>query len=136
MFDLLDNDMNLPEYIELKNYIDDTLLWMHIHTNITKIDYQIRIKQINDLSNKIFDNNQNNRPNYKTELEILCNLIKGSISNDLFDIENIGDSNIIKLNNMVDENISILNSDTIMSDDYYLDKINAVNDLCNQIYQV
>jgi hypothetical protein len=41
--------------IELKDYIDDSLLWLHIHEKPNRTDYKIKIDEINETCNKIFD---------------------------------------------------------------------------------
>jgi heat shock protein 1/8 len=40
---------------QLKHYIDDTLLWLHIHEKPTKIEYKIKIDEINETCNKVFN---------------------------------------------------------------------------------
>lgn len=56
---------------ELKNYINDALMWLHIHEKPTRIDYKIKIDEINETCNKVFDHYQNEGKNVFKQNEIL-----------------------------------------------------------------
>ena len=43
---LSDDDIKPNFLIELKDYIDDTLLWMHIHNKITKEELKVRVLKL------------------------------------------------------------------------------------------
>lgn len=74
---------------ELKEFIDDTLMWMHIHEKPTRSDYKLKIDNINNICDKIFKFYQDEGKeifkenevvksikNSRDELENLCIVIK------------------------------------------------------------
>ena len=56
---------------ELKDYINDSLMWLHIKEKPTKIEYKIKIDEINDACNKVFDHYKNEGQSIFKENEIL-----------------------------------------------------------------
>jgi molecular chaperone DnaK (HSP70) len=74
---------------ELKEYIDDSLMWLYVHEKPTKIEYKIKIDSINKTCDKVFDYYKDNEidmfkknsvleanTNSRNELENLCIIIK------------------------------------------------------------
>lgn len=153
VFEIINNNIiNISEEdkSELKNYINDVLLWIHVKEKITKIEYIQKIQEINNLCdniaekyefNDIINNKKQNSLNVdKDELEQLCYALKNSIMANLFSFD---ENNIKKLNNLIDDtlkwivDIDISNeiSNNICEDEnMYRQKINIINDFCTQLY--
>ena len=85
-----------PDHIkEMKEFIDDALMWTHIHEKPTKAEYKQKIDSVNDVCDKIFNMYQNDgtqvfkeneiaksNKNTRDELENLCIVIKLLIEDD------------------------------------------------------
>jgi hypothetical protein len=136
--DNLDPDISISDEdrIELKNTVDDTLLWMHIHMRASKLDYQLKIDELNNLSNKIIildkitpDTNTDTSP--KQELEILVHIIKTSLEQK---IVYISDEDKIGLLEHIDNILLELADTAIRTDEYYIEKINEINELSNLLF--
>lgn len=129
--------------IELKDHIDDILLWMHVHDKATKSDYKIKIDYINNRCDEILKNYEDDKDIFayneiitciqsaRDELEQLCYLIKSSISNNLF---STNEKQIESLSKKVDETLEWLLNNVLDNDDEYKKKTEEINDLCNFIY--
>ena len=123
---------------ELRDFIDDTLLWVHIHEKPTKVEFKSKIDEINDACNKIkleydksnkelFDYNSISKDIHsnRDELEQLCLTIKSSIECNAFSLK---DKQIDILNKCVDDNLLwILQKD--------IDTHNNLNKETNKILQ-
>ena len=69
---------------ELKDYIDDTLLWLHVHEKPTQIEYKQKLDEVNEVCDKIMKIYEENKSTIfnenilikettkKTELENMC----------------------------------------------------------------
>jgi hypothetical protein len=58
VFNILSSDyliMSHEDKIKIRDFIDDTLLWMHVHEKISKNEYKGKIDEINDICNNIFE---------------------------------------------------------------------------------
>ena len=146
IFDILsDSKLNISDKhkTELKEYINDTLLWYHIHDKPTLIDYKDKIDQVNDTCNKIFKSYENNLFNNDLEKydEILENILLSldilitnnmivNIDNNLINIINTELDWIIK-NNM----LKVSNMLEIDNNEYLVmckNKIDYINKLCSE----
>lgn len=133
---------------ELKQYIDETLIWISIRSKITKNEYIEKIKEINNNCDQIFDHykesgqnifiNKQEDLNKKEELEKLCFIIKIMIEEGAFPIK---EKYINKLENTIDEILDwvIGKNDTQheINEDFYNEcelKINYINGLCNDLH--
>lgn len=131
---------------DLRDYLDDTLLWLHVHEKIKKEEYIDRLNEINKNCDKIFDfytkegifkknNISKNINNKKDELENLCYVIKIMIEDGA--IPNCQKKFLDRLENKVDESLNwIYESENICSDEFYKeceDKINAINEISNEL---
>jgi molecular chaperone DnaK (HSP70) len=92
LFDLIiNNSTNISQehIIELREYIDDSLMWLYVQEKPTKIDYQIKIDEINDRCNTVFEEYEKKNINIfksdeiiesntdsRNELENLCHVFK------------------------------------------------------------
>ena len=140
---------------ELQDYVDDVLLWVHVKEKIKKIDYEQRIEQVNKVCNdivqkyedtKLFDDNEITKDidTKKSELEQLCYAISSSIQSNLFSIH---DEQIEKLTYKISDTLEWLvdinvkqkqaeldNEEFKMDDNCYQNRIDAINDLCTDLY--
>jgi molecular chaperone DnaK (HSP70) len=163
IFDILSDNLLIEEdhKEELKDYIDDILLWVHVKEKITKLDYQEKIEQVNKVCNdiaqkyenkNIFDDNPIAKEidTKRNELEQLCYAILSSIQSNLFSIH---EKQIENLKNKIDETLDWLieinirdkeveydnnennkNDNTIIKEKCYQNKIDEINDLCTDLY--
>lgn len=137
---IYENNTNIEEdhTQELKYFIDDILLWAHVHQNPTKDDYIDKINIVNDSCNKIFELYQQNvhglELSKKNELEQLCYTIKSSISNNIFS----NDENMLRdLDAKIDDTLQWIvdnDSEENVDENLYIEKINAINEMCTKLY--
>jgi heat shock protein 1/8 len=136
---------------ELKEYIDDTLLWINIKEKITKNEYIEKINEINNNCDKIFEhykeagkdifNNKQEDLNKKDELEKLCYIIKIMIEDGAFPIK---EKYLNKLENTIEETLDWIiekndkqNEINEINEKFYNEcniKINFINELCNELH--
>jgi hypothetical protein len=134
---------------ELKDYVDDTLLWLYVHNKTQKPEYKMKIDEINENCNKIMSHyqsegkevfsNEINPKNKRDELENSCIVLKLLIDDKQLFVDDI------KKKTIYDEISKIL--DWIYSSDIELekeinketfynqcnDKLTNLNILCNEI---
>jgi heat shock protein 1/8 len=150
LFEIINSEhlrMSNDHKIELKNYIDDTLLWIHIQNKLVKKDIILKINEINETCNDIFDIYKNDNKeifndfmtdSIKDELFQLCNTLKSSIISNIYSCNEIHMKN---LNDKITESLNLVKMiDQSENDaDFYKneieEKINDVNNLCNVIYK-
>lgn len=144
VFDILSSDSIILEenYItELREYIDDILLWVYVKEQISIEDYKSKIDEVNEVCNKIVDSNakifdENNEVNNKKDLEQLCFIILGSIEANVLGSQT--DAKILYLKNYIEEILDFIientNNNVDDNDDIYIEKINELNKLCDNIY--
>ena len=130
-FKLLDEDSQ-----KLKDLVDDTILWIHIKEKIMICDYISKINEVNNICNTIVDKYKNeefelNNLSNKNELEDLCYSLKGGLESNLF---NVSDNLLKLLEEEVNKTIDWLNKDKIYSSSEYKEKIDFLNNLCDNIY--
>jgi heat shock protein 1/8 len=135
---------------ELKDYIDDTLIWVHIQQKIDKIEFITKINEVNNTCNdivekykkedkKLFEENliKKSIHSLHDELENLCYALKSSLAENYFNISN---NNSILLETKIDDTLKwLLETDVnnlIITEEQYDEKINDINNLCNQLYQL
>lgn len=149
--------INKEYVIELKEYIDDILLWAHVKEKISIAEYKQKIDEVNKACNDVIDKAQNNEifeiddndeniliHNKRNELEQLCYTILGSIMSNILALH---EDNIKKLKYKVEEMLEFLIDIDIKTkkaelngDEYIIDKqdyqirIDCINNLCNELY--
>jgi molecular chaperone DnaK (HSP70) len=154
LFSILENSelrINSEHKKELRDYIDDSLLWICSHEKPSKIDYKTKIDEINDACDKILkeytdqetifkseDNILNNIKNKKEELENLCYIIKVMLNEKSIPLLS---EDITKLTNLVEVNLSkIYSTDNELSEEaatILLDELNvASSDAYNRIHGI
>ncbi len=130
---------------ELRDFIDDVLLWIHVNQNQTKTDYKLKIDEINNACNKLLEEYKNSdnifepneiTKNIKTkrdELEQLCLTIKSSIDCNIFSLD---EKCINELNDQVVETLNWIIDNTHIehSEDVFVTKLNKINELCDKLY--
>jgi molecular chaperone DnaK (HSP70) len=133
----------------LKDLVDDILLWVHVKDKITRGDYQEKIDLIDKNCNEIFDKyNDNlfssNDKNSREELEQLCYAIASSINNNILNMQQ-EEEQVLKtmvedtLDWLIDVEVQqkkalIEGTEYNVDDKVYNDKINIINEYCNNIY--
>ena len=122
---------------ELRDYIDDALVWLHVHEKPTREEYKGKIDEINktcdtifghysDQQNDVFKKNEivSSIKNKRDELENLCYVMKLLISDGAFPVhKKILESFIKKLDDTINW---IIESDELVS------KNKIINDLTNE----
>jgi len=142
---------------ELKDYINDSLMWLHIHEKPTKIEYKIKIDEINEECNKVFDHYKNDgleifkqnailssNKTFRDELENMCVVIKLMIADGAFPIDKkFLDLFTTKINETLDwmcqkEQIVDIEKDSVERTEYYSEcknKLDKLNSYCDDINQ-
>jgi molecular chaperone DnaK (HSP70) len=142
IFDILSGDMiEKHAAAELKEYVNDILLWVYVKEKIKIEDYQKKIEEVNNICNDIVDKNINTEINTaiiddygKSELEQLCFALLGGIQSNTLGIHN--DDKIIFLRKYIDDILDfIIENDGEYIENMYYDKINELNKICDDIYE-
>lgn len=160
VFDVISSEnLNLEkDHIhELKDYVDDVLLWLHVHQDPKITEYRIKIDEVNETCNKIIDHYKKEgteifkenelTKSIKTkrdELENMCIVLKLMINDGAFKIKKdiLKDfSNIITVTlDWISENdiISVDKPETFNLEKFYEDcelKMTEINSKCEKIHQ-
>ena len=147
IFDIIEN----PSFViqkdhkkELRDFIDDALLWICSHDKPTKADYRAKIDEINeacdsilkfyeDKNETIFEDEFSEIKTKKDELENLCLTIKVLIDSGTIPIK----SHIINdLEKLIVSNLDLIYADESvdLGDDLLQEKINEINSLSNDLF--
>lgn len=140
------------ELKELKNYIDDVLLWVHVKEKLTANDYRHKMDELNDICDNIIEKT-NKEPEElfiqdettviqlkRGELECLTYSLKASIDSNMF---TVSDDSIQKLQKylenvmdwLVDVDIQIQLRETHdMTEDKLQEHITQINTMCEDIH--
>jgi heat shock protein 1/8 len=139
--------------IELKEYVDDILLWVHVAEKIKISEYKQKIDEVNKSCNDIvekyndsdiFETEAVNTFSKRNELEQLCyTLLSGIVSNILA----LHEDNIKKLKEKVEEYLDWLllidvkikkaeidNKTYKLDEQDYQIRIDSLNTLCDELY--
>lgn len=157
ILDVLQDDLHLlvdeSTKNDIKDFIDDTLLWIHVESKITIQDYNNKTEELNAMCNKMLDDDKNIKDNSnlckRYELENLCFGIKGSLST--IASKTTGENeNIEELHKIINETLEwlidldakkrkaeILQETPHESpdDSVFQNKIDRLNDICNDIFE-
>jgi hypothetical protein len=147
IFDIICNDgfkIDDTHRSELKDYIDDTLLWLHIHEKPTRIEYKQKIDEVNDMCDKIINEYNKNNKELFSENELIknSNNPKNELENMAISLKILIDEKqtmlkteqINSLTNKLNDIFKIIYSDEIKSDSYYTDIIDNFNIYCQDLY--
>jgi len=147
LFDIIENPsfkIELQHKKELKDFIDDSLLWICSIEKPTKIDYKQKIDEINDACDKILNEYDNNSvfkednlyevKNKKEELENLCLTIRVMINEKVIPVNS---KYIKQLEEKIEENLKYIYDENIENieniERVYIEKIEELNNICNEI---
>ena len=140
---------------ELKDYIDDTLLWLHVHQKPTKNEFKIKIDQVNETCNTIMNHYTSEKTeifkaseliqsikNSRDELENLCFVIKLMIQDKVFPIKkNIIDKLDSEVQDILDwiteHDSAFLNNATLNIDEFHSEcktKLLSLNTYCDTLH--
>ena len=140
------------DYItELKEYVDDILLWAHVKEKISISEYKQKIEEVNKACNSIVEKydgqeifEQTTVHNKRNELEQLCYTLLGSIMSNVLALH---EDNIKKLKEKAEEMLDWLinvdiktrkaelnNTNYIVDEQDYQIRIDCLNTLCNELY--
>jgi heat shock 70kDa protein 1/2/6/8 len=148
IFDIIATDDDIDKiYInDIKDFINDALLWMHVKEKLTVIDYNNKIDEINSYCNELFSTSTNIIVNksYKNDLEQLCYALKSSIVSNLLSAD---EQKIKHLDQYIDDTLSWLvdlelkkrecelnNNNYDFDDKLFNEKIEYINNYCNSLY--
>lgn len=142
--------LDQTELNNMKDFIDDTLLYLHVHEKPTKMDYKAKLDEINEICDKIYDSyggnifketNKMDLKNKRDELENMCIATKiiidsGAIVSNKKTILKVG-----LLSSLVDSTLTWLyeNYDKLVEEnkelyDECVAKIDEITNLSNEIY--
>jgi len=146
------NNMDKDHIVELKDYIDDVMLWIHVKEKINISEYKQKIDEVNKICNDFVEKYNNteiftNVYTKKDELEQLCYTLMSSIMCNVLaahedDIQNLK-KNIentfewlleMELHLKKAELTNETNETIIIKEEEFQEKINMLNELCNKIY--
>lgn len=138
---------------DLKNIIDDVMMWVYIADKIERKEYVEKIDYVNSECNKIVNKYQMNKDkifednyvktqieNSRQELEQLCFALKSSIVSNMFTVD---DDELSKLEKTIDATLEWLiemsvkdqdKEDNKDNENVYKKKINEINELCDKMY--
>ncbi len=142
VFDILSSSNNIIEKQnakDLREYIDDILLWIYVKEKISIEDYKLKMEEVNNVCNDIVDKNINNEENIiindygKSELEQLCFVLLGGINANTLGIQN--KEKITCLQNHIDSVLDFIINNDDSNENMYYDKINEINKMCDDIYE-
>lgn len=142
IFDIIDSsNFSIAENHkqELKDFVDDTLLWICSIEKPTKIDYKQKIDEINDACDKILslydDSNlfqSDNLYDIKTkqeELENLCLTLKIMLSENSIPLKTNQKKELVDL---INNNLANIYNNEITEEECN-NRINIINNICNDI---
>jgi len=133
-----DENINIKkEHIdELRDYLDDVLLWVHIHNKIKKEEYIEKINDVNSNCNKIFENYsqegvyKNNEISIFEKLEQLCYAVQIIISEQ----KNLSCSNIGEIKNCIEDNLNWIYSDNNKSVEECQNRFDVMSRLSDSVF--
>ena len=147
LFDIISSSsikLNDNDITELREYVDDVLLWTHVKEKITLDEYKLKLEEVNNVSNDIVEKNNNifqNEQNIdkKKELENLCFAIISTIDSNILSKH---ETKIQDLKNSVNQIIEWIvsidadlnNYSKIFHESVYQSKIDELNSKCNLVY--
>jgi molecular chaperone DnaK (HSP70) len=147
IFDIICNDgfkIDDTHRSELKDYIDDTLLWLHIHEKPTRIEYKQKIDEVNDMCDKLISEYTTNNKELFSENELIknSNNPKNELENMAISLKILIDEKqtmlkteqIKSLTDKLNDIFKIIYSDEIKSDSYYTEIIDNFNIYSQELY--
>mgnify|MGYP003386316477 CR=1 FL=1 len=158
IFDIISSDslkIENDHVKELREYVDDILLWTHVKEKISISEYKQKIDEVNKVCNdivekyadtQIFDENEVTKQikTKKNELEQLCYALMSSIISNILalhekEIKKLKDTVTESLDWLVDINVKtecaeLENKVFVVAEEEYQYKIDELNSLCTELY--
>jgi len=145
VFDLISSDtlkIDKDHMTELREYVDDILLWVHVKQKITQIEYKQKIDELNKACNDIVDK-YDSKPIFefdsmiktkKNELEHLCFTLS-SLDSNMLALQK-DDTKLLKskIENILDWILDNETNKIEINENEYQEKIDDINDTCNKMY--
>jgi molecular chaperone DnaK (HSP70) len=134
---------------EMKDYVDDVMLWVIIQEKISKVDYVTKIDEVNKICSELvekYDATSIFEPvlSKKAELEQLCYTLLSNILSNAFSIQ---EELIVELKEEVQRSLDWLidievlhhkaeieGEEFVTDEDEIQQRINCINELCDNIY--
>lgn len=156
--EVLDSDklaINNDHIKELRDYIDDTLLWIYTHDQPSKAEYKMKIDEVNEQCDIVFKHYENEGKdvfnknaivesikNNRDELENLCITLKLLLLDNAIPNNKKTESLLIQLTEKINNTLVWIYSTDEEQDknmeNYYSEcnkKLNEINEMCDSIYQ-
>jgi molecular chaperone DnaK (HSP70) len=147
IFDIICNEgfvIDQEHRNELKDFIDDTLLWAHVHDKPTKVEYKLKIDEVNEACDKIINEYESNNKQIFSENELSknSNNSKSELENMAFTIKILCDEKktflktdqINKLNDKLDKIFKLLYETENISEETYKETLDEFNIFCQDLY--
>ncbi len=146
IFDIICNDgfvIDKDDRNDLRDYIDDTLLWLHVHEKPTKIEYKQKIDDVNDECNKIIKEYENNNRQVFNEDELMKNTdSKTQLENLAMTLKILSDEKktflrteqVNKLHLKLNSIFDLLYREKEEKEEFYKEKLDELNKLCDDLY--
>lgn len=129
---------NREDIETITDYIDSVKIWLWTTSATTTIEYIAKINEINKITEEIMKKydtieifEKNDNFTIKDELQLTCLTLNTSLKNNFFSLK---DSDTNKLTKLINEIMLWLLTHQNEPIDIYKEKINEINDLCNNIY--
>jgi len=139
ILEVISNDpfgIEINDKKELKDFVNDALLWVYATDKPKKIDCQTKTNDVNVLCDKIFEQTTHTeKTNVKYDLEQLCFQLRSILISNSYST-NEDEIKIIKTK--IDDNLTwLLDNDVmqkIVDDSMYQIRIDELNLLCNKLH--
>lgn len=132
---------------EIKDYIDEILLWVYVQQKISKTEFIQKIEEVNNICNdtvgiyekeqkEIFESNDKINNNIKRyELEQLCYALLCSIESNMFSLEDDLIDNISnKINSILEWLLEININEYNIPEESFQNEIDNINNMCNKLF--
>lgn len=124
--------LNTVQKDELRDYIDDTLVWVHVHQKIEMHEYTDKLNKITQLCKEYVLQQENQlQCDSKNELHTLCIALKNALDSNLLPINT---DNEKLLNSVLEETQQWLQQNDDNDATQCQAKIDYINSICNRMY--
>jgi heat shock 70kDa protein 1/2/6/8 len=124
-------DVFLHETIknEIKDYIEDVLIWIHVQQKISLNEYQQKMNELTEMCNRYIEYLPEEK-NSRNELITLCTSLQNCLSSNMIAID---EDNMHNLDTKLNEILQWIDTTQNATDDEYNTKIDEINEMCNSI---
>jgi len=158
IFDIISSDslkIEKDHIVELREYVDDILLWTHVKEKISISEYKQKIDEVNKVCNDIVDKYNNEMifeenaitkeiKTKRNELEQLCYALMSSILSNILalhekHIKQLKDKVSDTLEWLIDMDVKVKKAEIDgipfdINESEYQKKLDELNSLCNELY--